>query len=268
MNKRQIPLTQLIDQILCHFTVGQFDVAHTLSRELLSRQTSVATEFSWLELIADIVEIKLKRENCSTLENLTQKWNSLHLHALLSGNFSQWQRKMELAMQSHFGKIKGTPWVSAPLHLVNSGTIQFGKGVQLGYPYSAHFLSSYIYMNVRSTTGAICIGDSTTINNGAILISEWADGVGIDIGAKNLIGVNLKVYDSDFHGIDRKARSNTARSPVKIGDECFFGDNVTVLKGVTIGSGVTITGNSTVIDDIPDNVLAAGTPARVIRQLE
>lgn len=267
MTKPQITLEQFIDQILNHFVVGQFDVASALCRELLSRRGSAGQEANWLGLIAELCDVRLQNSYQGALDELAQRWHRLQLHSLLCASLSQRQKKLEMALQSHFGRIEGTPSVAAPLHIMNVGLIRFGKNVQFGYPFSAHFLSSYIYLNARHTNGGIEIGDNTTINNGSVLISEWHSGTGISIGSGNLIGVNLKVYDTDFHGISRNNRSQVACAPVKIGNECFFGDNVTVMKGVTIGSGVTVASNSVVTGDIPDDVLAGGTPAKVIRKL-
>lgn len=55
---------------------------------------------------------------------------------------------------------------------------------------------------------------------------------------------------------------------VTIGDHVFIGAESVVLPGVTIGSNVVIGANSTVTHDIPDNCVAAGTPARVISSLD
>ena len=55
--------------------------------------------------------------------------------------------------------------------------------------------------------------------------------------------------------------------PVTIGSRCWFGSNVTVCPGVTIGNGCVIGAGSVVIHDIPDNCFAAGNPCRVIREL-
>ncbi len=55
--------------------------------------------------------------------------------------------------------------------------------------------------------------------------------------------------------------------PIVIGDDCWFGSNVTVCGGVTIGSGTIIGAGSVVTKDIPSGVLAAGNPCRVIREL-
>lgn len=267
MAKQQITISQFIDQILCHFSVGQFELANALCRELLTRPGIGGQDGAWLALIADLSEMRLKPDEQRNTDELAGKLGQLHFQSLLSASLSQRQKKIELALQGHFGKIDGTPISTTPLLIINAGNIRFGNGVQFGYPFSAQFLSSYVYLNVRHPNGGISIGDGTTINNGATLISEWPDGVGISIGSRNLIGVNLKIYDSDFHGITRRNRAETARAPVRIGDECFLGDNVTILKGVTIGSGVTIAGGAVVTGDIPDDVLIAGAPAKVIRKL-
>ena len=48
----------------------------------------------------------------------------------------------------------------------------------------------------------------------------------------------------------------------------WCGLNVTVLKEVTIGEGSVVGANSLVLHDLPDNVLAGGSPAKVIRTLK
>lgn len=55
---------------------------------------------------------------------------------------------------------------------------------------------------------------------------------------------------------------------VTIGNNVFIGAESVVLPGVTIGSNVIIGANSTVTHDIPENTVAAGSPARVICTLE
>lgn len=55
---------------------------------------------------------------------------------------------------------------------------------------------------------------------------------------------------------------------VTIGDNVFIGAESVILPGVTIGNNVIVGANSTVTKDIPDNVVVAGTPAKVICTLE
>lgn len=55
--------------------------------------------------------------------------------------------------------------------------------------------------------------------------------------------------------------------PVKIGSDCWFGANVVVCPGVTIGDGCVIGAGSVVTRDIPSRSFAAGVPCRVIREI-
>ncbi|MBQ6990145.1 MAG: sugar O-acetyltransferase [Clostridia bacterium] len=55
--------------------------------------------------------------------------------------------------------------------------------------------------------------------------------------------------------------------PVTIGKDCWFGANVTVCPGVTIGDGCVIGAGAVVTRDIPANSFAAGNPCRVIREI-
>ena len=52
-----------------------------------------------------------------------------------------------------------------------------------------------------------------------------------------------------------------------IGDNVTLGVNVTIIGGITIGNNVIIGAGSVVVKDIPDNSVAVGNPARVIRTL-
>lgn len=55
--------------------------------------------------------------------------------------------------------------------------------------------------------------------------------------------------------------------PIVIGDNCWIAGNVTVCGGVTIGEGTVIGAGSVVTHDIPQGVIAAGVPCKVIREL-
>lgn len=55
--------------------------------------------------------------------------------------------------------------------------------------------------------------------------------------------------------------------PVKIGNNCWFGANVTVCPGITVGENCVIGAGSVVTRDIPAGTLAAGVPCRVLRPI-
>jgi acetyltransferase-like isoleucine patch superfamily enzyme len=60
----------------------------------------------------------------------------------------------------------------------------------------------------------------------------------------------------------------TSKGPVTIGANCWFGVNCVVTSGVTIGERCVIGSNSVVNRDLPPGVIAAGAPAKVIREIE
>lgn len=95
----------------------------------------------------------------------------------------------------------------------------------------------------------------------------------IRIGDMCLIGANVTIADTDFHAISPSGRryNNDPRaiscSPVLIGDNVFLGTGTIVLKGVRIGDNSIIGAGSVVTADIPPNSIAAGNPARVLREI-
>ena len=64
-----------------------------------------------------------------------------------------------------------------------------------------------------------------------------------------------------------EAKGMCYAKPVQIGHDCWFGANVVVCPGVTIGDNCVIGAGSVVVKDIPSNSFAAGNPCRVIRPI-
>lgn len=56
--------------------------------------------------------------------------------------------------------------------------------------------------------------------------------------------------------------------PIKVGNNVFIGIHTIILPGITIGNNVVIGAGAVVTKDIPDNVVVAGVPARVIRPID
>jgi len=93
----------------------------------------------------------------------------------------------------------------------------------------------------------------------------------ITIGSECLFGADVSVFDNDFHPLNpidrRRSNKGIAVSPVSIGNNVFIGTKAMIMKGVTIGNNSVIGAGSVVVSDIPDNVVAAGNPCKVIREL-
>ncbi|MFD2514336.1 acyltransferase [Pontibacter locisalis] len=87
---------------------------------------------------------------------------------------------------------------------------------------------------------------------------------GIKIGNNVRCGANTLITDSDWHLDDPRA---STPSEIIIEDHVWLGVNSVVLKGVTIGSNSVIGANSVVTKSIPANVVAAGNPCKVIKNL-
>ena len=79
------------------------------------------------------------------------------------------------------------------------------------------------------------------------------------------MGANVTIMDSDQHTYDPRAGKD---KPVRIEDNVWIGGGVTILKGVTIGRNSLIGAGSMVVKSIPENVIAAGNPCKVIRLLD
>ncbi len=108
------------------------------------------------------------------------------------------------------------------------------------------------------------IGDGTFINYDCIIL----DACTVKIGRHVLIGPRTCIYTAS-HPIYAPVRTAgyDISKPVTIGDNVWLGGNVVVNPGVTIGEGSVIGSGSVVTKDIPPNVIAAGNPCRVIREI-
>jgi acetyltransferase-like isoleucine patch superfamily enzyme len=81
-----------------------------------------------------------------------------------------------------------------------------------------------------------------------------------------MFGADSVVTDTDFHAVHsvprRYAREGIATEPVVIEDDVFVGMRAIILKGVRVGRGAVIGANSVVTQDVPENAIVAGSPAR------
>lgn len=163
--------------------------------------------------------------------------------------------------------IDGNPKLVQPTMFIGNGRIKFGKGVVIGTVRSPGVHSRYSYFEAREKTACISIGNNVWMNNNVVMISNSAN---ITISDDVLLGWNVEIIDSDFHSIDPKQRKNSFYDSrgVMISRNVWVGSNVTILKGVRIGENTVIASGSVVVNDIPENVVAAGVPAKVIKTIK
>lgn len=110
----------------------------------------------------------------------------------------------------------------------------------------------------------ISIGKNFYTNHNCTIL----DGAQVKFGNNVFIAPNC-VFSTAGHPIDAEQRNSGLEIalPITVGNDVWFGTNVSVLPGVTIGSNVVIGAGSVVNRDIPDGVVAAGNPCRVIRKI-
>jgi len=155
------------------------------------------------------------------------------------------------------------------LHSKRSGAAVFGNHV-----------SCYAGCSFSIGKNGQCrVGDFTLLN-GALVMAEEK----IEIGSHCLVSWNVGIADSDFHPLEpaqrlidaqalapyfknRPPRPRLKTAPVKIGDNVWIGMNAVILKGVTIGENSVVAAGSVVTKSVPPNVVVAGNPAVVVRQI-
>ncbi|MCF2555545.1 sugar O-acetyltransferase [Faecalicatena contorta] len=110
----------------------------------------------------------------------------------------------------------------------------------------------------------ITIGNNFYANFDCVML----DGGGIEIGDNVLFGPHVGIYTSN-HALAAEERIAGAcyAKKVKIGNNVWIGAGVHINQGVTIGDNTVIGSGSVVTRDIPANVIAAGVPCKVIREI-
>lgn len=108
---------------------------------------------------------------------------------------------------------------------------------------------------VQSGARLIFFGDNIFFNLNTTLYCR--NRITVDIAT--IVSQNVVIRDSDVHRIVGEVNN----APVSIGNHCWIGTNVIILKGVTIGDNSVIGTGSVVIHDIPAGCVAAGDPAKV-----
>lgn len=111
----------------------------------------------------------------------------------------------------------------------------------------------------------IHVGDDFLTNYNVTILDMATVTIGNNVWMGPNVGIFAVAHPMEAAG--RKAKLGIAK-PIKIGDNVWIGGNATVLMGVTIGNNVVIGAGSVVTHDIPDNAVAVGNPARVIRYID
>jgi 2,3,4,5-tetrahydropyridine-2-carboxylate N-succinyltransferase len=128
-------------------------------------------------------------------------------------------------------------------------------------------------IDARIEPGSI-IRDRVKIGNNSVIMMGAVINIGAEIGEKTMIDMNAVVGARGIIGRNAHIGAGAviagvleppSKTPVIIEDNVLIGANAVVLEGVKVGNNYVIAAGSIVTKDIPADSVAAGTPARVIK---
>ena len=116
--------------------------------------------------------------------------------------------------------------------------------------------------------GRVTIGEGCFLNIGTMIASQERVEIGDHVMFANGCFVADASHRYDDPDVPVTWQGFTSKGPTTIGSNCWFGVNCVVNTGVTIGERCVIGANSVVTRDLPAGVVAAGAPAKVIREIK
>ena len=142
-------------------------------------------------------------------------------------------------------------------------------GLVMGYDASLELGGDSCGLMLIGYGSYIQVGNNATLKIGDSFINREVKIIcnkEIAIGNGCIIAMGTVIRDNDGGNHCILSEGYLNQKPVTIGDHVWLGENSMVLKGVTIGEGSVIAASSVVTKDIPPHCLAAGAPAKVIRE--
>jgi 2,3,4,5-tetrahydropyridine-2-carboxylate N-succinyltransferase len=131
-------------------------------------------------------------------------------------------------------------------------------------------------IDARIEPGAI-IRDKVSIAKNAVIMMGAVINIGAEIGEASMIDMNAVVGARGKIGarvhlgagaVVAGVLEPPSKSPCEIGDDVLIGANSVILEGVKIGNGAVVAAGSVVVEDVPSNVVVAGTPAVIIKTVD
>lgn len=196
--------------------------------------------------------------------------NLLNFRALRINLFTLGQRKNNSRIFL-FGKMYYSIRKSSKIN-INKGSLALNRFITRKDPFIGNLeMYENAEINVNNTffihSGCdIMVFKGARLNLGSGYINRYCKIRCYDeitIGNGVAISENFTIWDSDAH---QMMNGSEPTQPIVIGNKVWIGTNVTVLKGVKIGDGCVIAAGSLVTKAVPANCLAAGVPAKVIKE--
>ena len=164
------------------------------------------------------------------------------------------------------------------LKVYNKIYMRFGEGARVDIGDNFVFLSGdNLNALARNLRGCITLSPNATLkigNNVGISSSSLRVNQSITFGNNIRVGGDCIFIDSNSHSLNYMDRrnpmtdgANKINLPIVIEDDVLIGARCVILKGVTIGARSIIGAGSVVTKSIPPDCIAAGNPAKVIKQI-
>lgn len=131
-------------------------------------------------------------------------------------------------------------------------------------------------LNARIEPGAI-IRDQVTIGDGAVIMMGALINIGAEIGEATMIDMGAVLGGRAIVGKHSHIGAGAvlagviepaSAEPVRIGDNVLVGANAVVIEGVQVGNGAVVAAGAIVTEDVPENVVVAGVPAKIIKKID
>lgn len=187
--------------------------------------------------------------------------------------FEEFCNRIDIFLSTEVNRIKLKWWrIKCGSNLTTRGSLVIkripGSSITIGSncrflnrSYSNHIgINRPCIVSTQTRDASLIIGDNCGFS-GTVLGAFKS----VILGSNVMCGANTLITDSDWHPTD--PRSGIPKSII-IEDNVWLGVNVTVLKGVTIGSNSVIGAGSIVTKNIPANVVAAGSPCKIIKSFK
>ena len=173
-------------------------------------------------------------------------------------------------LRHYIGRIGDNSMIAYPCSMQGGGSRRISIGDHTCIK-SHCILGCWEEYNDQAFSPSIVIGNNCCIGeyNHITACNKITVGDGLLSGRFVYIGDNTHGgFSWKEADIPPAMRTLQSKGEVIIGKNVWLGDKVTILGGVTIGDNVIIGANSVVTRDIPSNCIAAGGPAKIIKQLD
>jgi len=161
-------------------------------------------------------------------------------------------------------RIKG----SVDLNISSSAKIAncdiFIKGKNNSLVFSDKVIVRHTQIEILGDNCSIFIGENCIIGHDCYLSAK--EGKSLIIKKDCMLSRNVKLMTSDGHPLYRDGNIINHSADITIEKHVWLADNVTILKGVNIGSNSVIAINSTVTKNVPATSIVAGNPAKVVKE--